>query len=103
MKNLSGKELMRGDAVLVKVGEEVIVGIVHEFYDRSNQVRVSGYNIRVNAADCYFAKDAWEAGAAPIIAKAAAAAAKAKADADAKAAADKAAADEATKKAALTP
>ena len=61
MKTLNGKELMRGDVVLHSTPDGVIAGAIHEFYDRSNQVRISGYPLRVPAADTVLAADAYKA------------------------------------------
>lgn len=86
MKSLDGKDLMRGDCVLTKVGDVVIAGNVHELYERIGAVRIAGYPIPVKAADVVLASDAWAGYTEPLIAKC-------KADAEAKAIADKAAAD----------
>ena len=85
MKNLQGIELKRGDQVIGPGdGETVVMGIIHEFYDRNNQLRVGGYPLRVDASATVLAADAYKALAEPLIAKnkaEAEAAAKAKAEA----------------------
>jgi hypothetical protein len=47
----------------------VQVGNIVEFYDRSNQVRITGYPIRINAADTVLAQDAWNALAPDLLKK----------------------------------
>ena len=82
MKNLNGKELKRGDAVIfqVGVGDQTVtmVGNVHQFDERHLLLRVSGYALPIKADSVVLAEDAWNAFAAPIIAQN-----KAKADAKA--------------------
>jgi hypothetical protein len=71
MKYLNGKDALKGDAVVTLVGKEkfAVAGVVHELYERNQQVRVSGYNLPVLASDCVLASDAYDALAAPILAK----------------------------------
>jgi len=50
---------MRGDAVVAPDGQGgAVVGTVHELYDRTSQLRISGYPLRVYAADAVLASDA---------------------------------------------
>lgn len=104
MKNLNGKELMRGDLVLLAAPDgSVMGGQIHQFYDRNDTLRIAGYPFQVAAKDTVLAQDAFEAFAVPLLkerdeaerqklldaAKAEQDAKdKAKADADAKAKAD---------------
>lgn len=68
MKNLNGKELMRGDSVLLAAPDNtVVVGQIHQFYDRNDAIRVSGYPFQVPAKDTVLAQDAWNAFAVPLI------------------------------------
>jgi len=68
MKNLNGKELMRGDVVLYQAPDgQVIAGAIHEFYDRTEQVRLGGYPLRVPAGETVLASDAFEALATPLL------------------------------------
>ena len=74
MKNLQGIELKRGDQIIAPGdGVSVIMGNIVEFYDRNNQVRVSGYPLRVEASKTVLAKDAYDliaAGESPVVPKA---------------------------------
>jgi hypothetical protein len=68
MKTLDGVEVKRGDQVIA-AGDQVsvIMGTVHELYDRSEQLRVGGYNLRVYARDCVMATNAWSGYAGPLL------------------------------------
>lgn len=81
MKYLDDKEVMRGDAVIAATadGQSVVCGTVHEIYERTNQVRITGYALRVEAEDCVLAQEAFDAYTKPLLA----ARAKAKAEAEA--------------------
>lgn len=68
MKNLNGKELMRGDVVLHSTPDGVIAGAIHEFYDRSSQIRIGGYPLRVAAEETVLASEAFNAFATPLLA-----------------------------------
>ena len=68
MKNLNGKELMRGDKVLTAAPDgTVMIGEVHQFYDRNDAVRISNYPFQVPARDTVLAQDAYDAFAKPLI------------------------------------
>jgi hypothetical protein len=69
MKNLNGKTLLRGDAVIAVVGGTVQVGTVAAFYDRTGQIRITGYPINLMASETVLAQDAWNAFAQPLLDK----------------------------------
>jgi len=96
MKNLNGKDLMRGDLVLLAAPDGTVIGgAIHQFYDRNEAVRIAGYPFQVPAKDTVLASDAFNAFAAPLL--------KARAEAEAKAKADAEAAKAAPQQAAGTP
>ena len=62
MKYKNGKLAMNGDAVAhVTKDGYAVVGTVANLYDRMEELRVSGYPLRVKAAECLLAADAWAA------------------------------------------
>jgi hypothetical protein len=61
MTSINGKELMRGDAVIFQVEDQVMVGNIQQFNDRGNVVRISSYPLYVPANKIVLAKDALEA------------------------------------------
>ena len=67
MKNLNGKDLMRGDDVIALHNGAILSGRVFEFYDRSEEVRISGFALPIKAHDTLLAADAWEAFATPLL------------------------------------
>ncbi len=68
MKNLNGKELMRGDTVLVAAPDgSVMAGPIHQFYDRNDSIRIAGYPFQVPACDTVLAQDAFDAFAKPLL------------------------------------
>ena len=81
MKYLDDKTAMKGDAVLFQApGTDFVhAGNVHELYDRTEDMRVTGYALRVPANICVLAQSAWEAYSKPLLE------AKAKEEAEAKA------------------
>lgn len=67
MKNLQGKDIKRGQHVIAKISDGIYeAGIIHQLYDRTNQVRISGYALTVPANKLVDAGDAWEAVAKTI-------------------------------------
>ena len=84
MKTLDGLELKRGDQVLAAGDNNfVIMGTVHELYDRDNSLRIGGYGLRLYAADVVSAKQAWDNYGSPLLKARAQAEAAAKAEAEA--------------------
>lgn len=68
MKNLNGKELMRGDTVLLAAPDgSVVAGQIHQFYDRNDSIRIAGYPFQVPAKDTVLAQDAFECFAVPLL------------------------------------
>jgi hypothetical protein len=61
MKSLTGTELMRGDAVIAPIAEnQYIAGNVQELYDRTQDVRIGGHAIRIQAGLVLLASEAYE-------------------------------------------
>jgi hypothetical protein len=67
MKNLNGKELMRGDVVLHATADGIVAGAIHQFYDRNDAVRIAGYPFQVPAKDTVLAQDAFNTFAVPLL------------------------------------
>jgi hypothetical protein len=84
MKSLDGIELKRGDQIIA-AGDatQVIMGTIHELYDRPETVRIGGYALMLPAKNVVSAKKAFDAYSAPLIKARDDAEAKAKADAEA--------------------
>lgn len=62
MKYANGKEPLKNDAIICPDGNGgVIVGNVNQLYERSEQLTVFGYPLRLKASDCVLASDAYEA------------------------------------------
>ena len=61
MKSLSGTDLMRGDAVIAPIAtDQYIAGNVQELYDRTNDVRIGGHAVRIQASLVLLASEAYE-------------------------------------------
>ena len=70
MKTLDGLEVRRGDQVMAPGdSNSVVVGTVHELYDRSEELRVGGYALRIPARNAVSAVEAFKAYTALLLAK----------------------------------
>lgn len=68
MKYLDGTDVMKGDVALVSTPDgTVIAGTVHQLMDRTEQILVSNYPLRVYSRDALLASACYKAVAGPVL------------------------------------
>lgn len=62
MTYLNGKEPLKGDTIICPDGNGgMVVGTVEQLYERTGQLKIGYFSLRLRVVDCVLASDAYDA------------------------------------------